>query len=79
MNAEIRNWSSELSIRSSLTLGMAYYNSVLAVWEPLIEPNERIKSNGLTEYGPWELNLNMSIEKNGEEDDGKFLLRFYSR
>lgn len=71
MNAEIRDWSSELSIQSSLTLGMAYYNSVLAMWEPLIEPNERVKSNGLTEYGPWELNLNVSIEKNGEENDGE--------
>lgn len=69
MNAEIRDWSSELAIKSSLTLGMAYYNSVLAVWEPLIEPNERLKSNGLTDYGPWELNCNLSIEKNGEEND----------
>ena len=46
---------------------MAYYNSVMAVWEPLIEPNEREKSNGLTEYGPWELNFNMKIEKNVED------------
>lgn len=42
---------------------MAYYNSTLAVWEPLIEPNEREKSNGLTEYEPWELNFNLKIEK----------------
>lgn len=69
MNAEIRDWSSDLSIKSSMTLGMAYFNSVLAIWEPLIEPNEREKSNGLTEYGPWELNFNMSIEKNGDEEE----------
>lgn len=42
---------------------MAYYNSTLAVWEPLIEPNEREKPNGLTEYEPWELNFNLKIEK----------------
>lgn len=36
----------------------------MAVWEPLIEPNEREKSNGLTEYGPWELGFNLKIEKN---------------
>lgn len=42
---------------------MAYYNSTLAVWEPLIEPNEREKVNGLTEYAPWELNFSMKIEK----------------
>lgn len=42
---------------------MAIYNSTLAVWEPLIEPNEREKPNGLTEYQPWELNFNLKIEK----------------
>lgn len=71
MNAEIRDWSSEISIESSMSLGIAYYNTVMAVWEPLLEPNERQKSNGLTEYGPWELNFNLKIEKNGEENDGR--------
>lgn len=42
---------------------MAYYNSILAVWEPLIEPNERVKPNGLSEYHPWELNFNLKIVK----------------
>lgn len=42
---------------------MAYYNSILAVWEPLIEPNERLKPNGSTEYNPWELNFNLKIVK----------------
>lgn len=74
LNAEIRDWSSEIAIKSSLALGMAYYNSVLAVWEPLIEPNERERSNGLTEYGPWELNFNLNIEKNCEESESKFIL-----
>lgn len=53
----------QISIESSLSLGMAFYNSTLAVWEQLIEPNEREKSNGLTEYQPWELNFNLKIEK----------------
>lgn len=39
---------------------------MLAVWEPLIEPNEREKSDGLTEYQPWELNFNLKIEKAAE-------------
>lgn len=67
MNAEIRDWSSEISIQSSMSLGMAYYNSTTAVWEPLIEPNEREKPNGLTEYQPWELNFNLKIEKPVED------------
>lgn len=41
---------------------MAYYNSSMAVWEPLIEPNERERANGLVEYRPWELNFNLKIE-----------------
>ena len=53
---------------------MAYYNSSMAVWEPLIEPNERFDSNG---YAPWELNFNLKIEKNLDEsltDERKFYL-----
>lgn len=46
---------------------MAYYNSILAVWEPLIEPNERETPNGLTEYLPWELNFRLKIEKPVED------------
>lgn len=54
-----------------MTLGMAYYNSSLAVWEPLIEPNEREKANGLSEYGPWELNFSLKIEKNLDDSSGQ--------
>lgn len=50
---------------------MAYYNSTLAVWEPLIEPNEREKPNGLTEYAPWELNFSLKIEKPVENSLGE--------
>lgn len=54
-----------------MTLGMAYYNSSMAVWEPIIEPNEREKSNGLSEYGPWELNFSLKIEKNLDDSSGQ--------
>lgn len=50
-----------------MSLGMAYYNSTMAVWEPLIEPNERERSDGLTEYHPWQLNFNLKIEKPVED------------
>lgn len=46
---------------------MAYYNSIMAVWEPLIEPNERERPNGLNEYQPWELNFSLKIEKPVED------------
>lgn len=54
-----------------MTLGMAYYNSSMAVWEPIIEPNEHEKSNGLSVYGPWELNFNLKIEKNLDDSTGQ--------
>lgn len=62
MNAEVRNWSSQISISSRLSLGMNYYNSSLAVWEPIIEPNERANPAGITETVPWDLSFSMQID-----------------
>lgn len=62
MNAEVRNWSSQISITSRLSLGMNYYNSSLAVWEPIIEPNERVTLAGTTESVPWDLNFSLLID-----------------
>lgn len=38
---------------------MGYYNSRLALWEPLIEPVE-ILSEGVNKQVPWELKLEVS-------------------
>ncbi|XP_037079408.1 vacuolar protein sorting-associated protein 13-like [Pollicipes pollicipes] len=35
--AQVKDWSSKLLAESSLTLELAYYNSRLAAWEPIIE------------------------------------------
>lgn len=43
-----------MNIESTLSMVMAYYNSRLALWEPLIEPIEGIK-NGKRVSTPWEL------------------------
>lgn len=45
-----------MGIEASLTLQMDYYNSQLALWEPLIESVEVVKNNK-SEYVPWELKL----------------------
>ncbi|KAJ8953002.1 hypothetical protein NQ318_015363 [Aromia moschata] len=55
-----RNWSSQMSVEASLTVQMGYYNSRLALWEPLIEPVEIIKDDKLF-YAPWELKLELSM------------------
>ncbi|KAF5289221.1 hypothetical protein FQR65_LT00109 [Abscondita terminalis] len=74
-HGSIHNWSSQLYIDSNLTLQMGYYNSTLAVWEPLIETVEVTKDNKVT-YEPWVLKVEVSMNETGpssisiiEEDD----------
>ena len=42
----------QLSVESRLKLEVAYYNEMLSVWEPLLEP---VPDNG--KYRRWELQL----------------------
>ncbi|CAK9800782.1 Intermembrane lipid transfer protein Vps13, partial [Anthophora quadrimaculata] len=53
--SNINDWSTKtMSIEGTMSLVMAYYNSCLALWEPLIEPIEGIR-NGKRISTPWEL------------------------
>ncbi|KAK3690734.1 hypothetical protein RRG08_061173 [Elysia crispata] len=52
-SAEIRNWSSELYVESSLGLEIAYNNESIGVWEPLLEPVLDTKG----EYHKWSIGL----------------------
>lgn len=67
MDGRVKNWSTEMSIESSLRLTMFYYNNTLALWEPLIEPVEVENRMELLEYVPWELNFEMSVDKHLDE------------
>ncbi|XP_058806498.1 intermembrane lipid transfer protein Vps13 isoform X2 [Phymastichus coffea] len=59
--SNIHDWStSTMSIDSTMSVVMAYYNSRLALWEPLIEPMEAIQ-NGKRTSRPWELNAKMQF------------------
>lgn len=49
-----------MSVESSLNLQMAYYNSRLALWEPLVEPVQ-IKTGKEVTFKPWELKLDISM------------------
>ncbi|KAK6178554.1 hypothetical protein SNE40_013319 [Patella caerulea] len=49
---EVKNWSSQLQVESSLGIEVAYYNELLAVWEPLLEP---VVKDG--KVNRWELGL----------------------
>lgn len=69
MDAQISNWSSAMGITSTLRLTMSYYNNVLALWEPLIEPVESDFSVGLSEYHPWEMMFELSVDKHLDDPD----------
>lgn len=47
-------------VDASLNLQMGYYNSKLAVWEPLIEPNEYY-NEAHRFVAPWELKFEVSL------------------
>ncbi|XP_069786597.1 intermembrane lipid transfer protein VPS13A isoform X2 [Narcine bancroftii] len=51
---DVENWSTLINLRCHLNLEMHYYNEVLAVWEPLLEPLEIENSD---EFRPWELGI----------------------
>lgn len=52
-------------MEATVTVLMGYYNSRLALWEPLIEPVQKNYGNKLT-FEPWELKLELSMN---EPDD----------
>ncbi|XP_039312283.1 vacuolar protein sorting-associated protein 13 isoform X2 [Solenopsis invicta] len=53
--SSINDWSTKsMSVDCSMSVIMAYYNSRLALWEPLIEPIES-SDNGKRISTPWEL------------------------
>nr|CAI5824993.1 unnamed protein product [Callosobruchus analis] len=61
----VKNWSSQLGVEASMKMQMGYYNSRLALWEPLIEPVDNVCET--TYKQPWELRLEVSM--NQEQDD----------
>lgn len=67
MHVNVRNWSSQIAVEGSLELGVSYYNSTLALWEPLLEPNEIQTPNGVARKNPWVLNLGINLEENMDE------------
>ncbi|XP_046738037.1 vacuolar protein sorting-associated protein 13 isoform X1 [Diprion similis] len=59
--SNVNDWSTRtMSIECTMTLAVAYYNSCLALWEPLIEPMESRK-HGKRFSSPWELNTKIQF------------------
>uniref|UniRef100_A0A669DB61 Vacuolar protein sorting 13 homolog A n=1 Tax=Oreochromis niloticus TaxID=8128 RepID=A0A669DB61_ORENI len=53
---DVKNWSTLINLYSQLTLEVHYYNEVMGVWEPLLEPLEDETRDG---FRPWVLELKM--------------------
>lgn len=52
----VKNWSTLINLHSELNLEVHYFNEVLGVWEPLLEPLETQARDG---FRPWRLELKM--------------------
>ncbi|KAK3093140.1 hypothetical protein FSP39_011676 [Pinctada imbricata] len=67
---EVKDWSSQLSVESSLKLEVAYYNEKLSVWEYLLEP---VVDSG--KRRKWDLQLEVTMNddlppvEEGEDED----------
>ncbi|XP_077417334.1 intermembrane lipid transfer protein VPS13A isoform X1 [Vanacampus margaritifer] len=53
---DVKNWSTLINLRSELNLEVHYYNEVVGVWEPLLEPLEDETKDG---FRPWRLEFTM--------------------
>eukprot|EP00066_Takifugu_rubripes_P024587 XP_011613853.1 PREDICTED: vacuolar protein sorting-associated protein 13A [Takifugu rubripes] len=55
-NGDVKNWSTLINLHSKLDLEVHYYNEIMGVWEPLLEPLEDETGEG---FRPWRLVLKM--------------------
>nr|XP_020458048.1 vacuolar protein sorting-associated protein 13A isoform X1 [Monopterus albus] len=55
-HGDVINWSTLINLHSELNLEVHYYNEVMGVWEPLLEPLEEETRDG---FRPWRLDLKM--------------------
>ncbi|XP_045891706.1 vacuolar protein sorting-associated protein 13A isoform X2 [Micropterus dolomieu] len=55
-HGDVTNWSTLINLHSELNLEVHYYNEMMGVWEPLLEPLEDEARDG---FRPWTLDLKM--------------------
>ncbi|XP_023200047.1 vacuolar protein sorting-associated protein 13A isoform X2 [Xiphophorus maculatus] len=55
-HGDVKNWSTLINLYSELTLEVHYYNEMVGVWEPLLEPLEDETGE---HFKSWTLNLKM--------------------
>ncbi|MFT7811875.1 vacuolar protein sorting-associated protein 13A isoform X2 [Arapaima gigas] len=55
-DGNVKNWSTLINLQSSLKLEVHYYNEVMGVWEPLLEP---LEDETKDRFRPWTLGIKM--------------------
>ncbi|XP_041111906.1 vacuolar protein sorting-associated protein 13A isoform X1 [Polyodon spathula] len=55
-SCDVKNWSTLINLQSLLNLEVHYYNDVMGVWEPLLEPLDEETSDN---FRPWTLGIKM--------------------
>ncbi|XP_058492942.1 vacuolar protein sorting-associated protein 13A isoform X2 [Solea solea] len=53
---DVKNWSTLINLHSKLDMEVHYYNEIMGVWEPLLEPLEDETGD---RFRPWTLELKM--------------------
>ncbi len=74
VNCSFRDWSSKrMSMIGSINLEMAYYNSKLALWEPVVEPIvSQFKPDGSVVRKRWDMSV--TLQQNASSDFGSALV-----
>ncbi|PIK52059.1 putative vacuolar protein sorting-associated protein 13C [Apostichopus japonicus] len=77
VHAVVKDWSSKLTVQSSLKMEVSCYNERVAAWEPLVEPIEYEPGA----HHPFELQVSVvknddivdtsSLDKSDSEEDGE--------
>ncbi|XP_060894887.1 vacuolar protein sorting-associated protein 13A isoform X2 [Labrus mixtus] len=76
-HGDVTNWSTLINLHSELNLEVHYYNEVMGVWEPLLEPLEDETRDG---FRPWRLELKMKkkpVKSTGLSDEVDYQIPDY--
>ncbi|XP_024132153.1 vacuolar protein sorting-associated protein 13A isoform X3 [Oryzias melastigma] len=68
-DGNVKNWTTLINLNSKLDLEVHYYNEMMGVWEPLLEPLEDETGE---DFRPWTLELKMKkkpVKKKSIEND----------
>ncbi|KAB5567777.1 hypothetical protein PHYPO_G00236760 [Pangasianodon hypophthalmus] len=76
-HGDVKNWSTLINLQCHLNMEVNYYNEILGVWEPLLEPLEDETKDG---FRPWTLELKMKkkpVKRTGISDEVDYIVPDY--